>query len=336
MKVIDSTLSLIGNTPLKRLTKVTDGVEANVLVKCEYFNPSGSIKDRMALRMIEEAERSGRLRNGGTIVDQTSGNTGPALSFVGNVKDYSVRLFIPSEWVGVYNPENRIKIMRFFGAEVVSFKTTGYEWILERLKPDEESALTTIIGMKKCFDLEKGDSKVWWTNQSCNPNNTAAHRDSTGREILEQTDRKVDAFVASVGTGGTLLGITEALRKENPSVKVIGLVPEDTLITDWVRNHIFDQFFEEFGMPKYKFIIETMFEKGIPDQVQTVKDEDAREMANRLCREEGLFCGMSSGANVYAAIQLAKKMKKGANVVTVLVDRRDRYYPEYPQEHYVI
>jgi cysteine synthase len=336
MKVIDSTLSLIGNTPLKRLTKVTDGVEANVLVKCEYFNPSGSIKDRMALRMIEEAERSGRLRNGGTIVDQTSGNTGPALSFVGNVKDYSVRLFIPSEWVGVYNPENRIKIMRFFGAEVVSFKTTGYEWILERLKPDEESALTTIIGMKKCFDLEKGDSKVWWANQSCNPNNTAAHRDSTGREILEQTDRKVDAFVASVGTGGTLLGITEALRKENPSVKVIGLVPEDTLITDWVRNHIFDQFFEEFGMPKYKFIIETMFEKGIPDQVQTVKDEDAREMANRLCREEGLFCGMSSGANVYAAIQLAKKMKKGANVVTVLVDRRDRYYPEYPQEHYVI
>ncbi len=336
MKIIDSTLSLIGNTPLKRLTRVTNGLEADVLVKCEYFNPSGSIKDRMALRMIEEAEKSGKLRKGGMIVDQTSGNTGPALSFVGNVKGYRVRLFIPSEWVGVYNPENRIKIMKFFGAEVLNFKTTGYEEVLERLKHDEQSAATTIIGMKKCFDLEEDDPKVWWANQSCNPYNTAAHRDSTGREILEQTDGKVDAFVASVGTGGTLLGVSESLRKDNPSVKLIGLVPEDTLITDWVRNHIFDQFFEEFGMPKYKFIIETMFEKGIPDQVLTVKDEDAREMANRLCAEEGLFCGMSSGANVYAAIQLAKKMRKGERVVTVLVDRRDRYFPEYPQEHYVI
>jgi cysteine synthase len=336
MKVIDSTLSLIGNTPLKRLTRVTDGLEADVLVKCEYFNPSGSIKDRMALRMIEEAERSGRLKKGGIIVDQTSGNTGPALSFVGNVKGYKVHLFIPSEWVGEYNPETRIKIMRFFGAEVSNFKTTGYEEALKRLKADEESAATTIVGMKMCFDLEKSDPKIWWVNQSCNPNNTAAHRDSTGREIIEQTEGRVDAFVTSIGTGGTLLGIAEALRKENPGVKLIGIIPEDTLITDWVRNHIFDKFFEEFGMPKYKFIIETMFEKGIPDQILTVKDEDAREMANRLCREEGLLCGMSSGANVYAAIQLAKKMRKGETVVTILVDRRDRYYPEYPNEHYVI
>jgi cysteine synthase len=327
---------MIGNTPLKRLTKVTDGAKANVLVKCEYFNPSGSIKDRMALRMIEEAERAGKLRSGGTVIDQTSGNTGPALSFVGNVKGYKVSLFIPSEWVGVYNPENRIKTMKFFGAEVNSFTTAGYEDILKQLKPDEQSAATTIIGMKKCHDLEKSDPKIWWSNQSCNPFNTLAHRDSTGKEILEQTDGKVDAVVASIGTGGTLLGIAEALRKENPDVKVTGLLPEDTLITDWVKNHIFDKFFEQFGMPKYKFIIETMYERGLPDQVLTVKDEDARDMANRLCREEGLFCGMSSGANVYAAIQLAKKMKKGDNVVTVLVDRRDRYFLEYPKEHYVI
>jgi cysteine synthase len=327
---------MIGNTPLKRLTKVTDGTKANVLVKCEYFNPSGSIKDRMAFRMIEEAERAGKLGSGGTVIDQTSGNTGPALSFVGNVKGYKVRLFIPSEWVGPYNPENRIKTMKFFGAEVNSFTTAGYEDILKQLKPDEESAASTIIGMKKCYDLEKSDPKIWWSNQSCNPYNTLAHRDSTGKEILEQTDGRVDACVASIGTGGTLLGIAEALRKENPDMKVIGLVPEDTLITDWVRNHIFDKFFEQFGMPKYKFIIETMYERGLPDQVLTVKDEDARDMANRLCREEGLFCGMSSGANVYAAIQLAKKMKKGDNIVTVLVDRRDRYFLEYPKEHYVI
>jgi cysteine synthase len=336
MKITESTLSMIGNTPLKRLTRVTDGVRANVLVKCEYFNPSGSIKDRMALRMIEEAEKEGKLKSGGTVIDQTSGNTGPALSFVGNVKGYKVRLFIPNEWVGSYNPENRIKTMKFFGAEVEGFTNAGYDDVLKGLKPGEESAASGIIGMKKCYDLERSDPKVWWANQDCNPNNTLAHRDGTGREILEQTDGRVKACVASIGTGGTLLGIAEALRKETPDVGVIGLVPEDAPVTDWIKNQIFDKFFEQLGMPKYKFIIETMFERGLPDEIIRVKDEDARNMANRLCREEGLFCGMSSGANVYAAIQLAKKMNEGDNVVTVLVDRRDRYFLEYPKEHYVI
>lgn len=336
LKIIESTLSLIGNTPLMKLTKVTRGIDANVLVKCEYLNPSGSIKDRMALRMIEEAEREGRLRKGGTVIDQTSGNTGPALSFVGNVKGYKVRLFIPKEWVGPYNPENRIKIMRFFGAEVEALTTAGYEDMIKELKPEEQASAPTLIGMKKCYDLERSDPRIWWANQSCNPNNTLAHRDSTGREIIEQTDGRVDAWVASIGTGGTLLGVAEALRKQNPGVEVVGLEPEDTPITDWVKNHVFDRPFERFGLPKMRFIIETMLEKGLPDRVIRVKDEDARDMANRLCREEGLFCGMSSGANVYAAIQLAKRMKRGQNVVTVLVDRRDRYYLEYPKEHYVI
>jgi len=336
VKITESTLSLIGNTPLKRLTRVTDGAKANVLVKCEYFNPSGSIKDRMALRMIEEAEKESKLKRGGTIVDQTSGNTGPALSFVGNVKGYNVRLFIPSEWVGSYNPENRIKTMRFFGAEVEGFTNAGYDAILRRLKPGEESAASVIIGMKKCYDLERSEPRAWWANQSCNPNNTLAHRDGTGREILEQTDGRVDACVASIGTGGTLLGIAEALRKEVPDVRMVGLVPEDALITDWVKNHLFDGFFEELGMPRYRFLIETMFDRGLPDEVIKVNDEDARNMANRLCREEGLFCGMSSGANVFAAVQLAKKMREGDNIVTILVDRRDRYFLEYPREHYVI
>ena len=336
MKVVESTLSLIGNTPLMRLTKVTKGIKANVLVKCEYFNPSGSIKDRMALRMIEEAEKIGRLRSGGTVVDQTSGNTGPALSFVGNVKGYSVRLFIPKVWVGRYNPENRIKIMRFFGADVEAFTDAGYEDIIQELKPDELASSNTFIGMRRCYDLEKADKRVFWANQSCNPNNTAAHKDSTGKEILEQTDGRVDAWVASIGTGGTILGVAEALRRVNPGVEVVGLEPEDTPITDWVRSGVFERLLGRFGLPKMKFIVETMLERGLPDRIERVRDEDAREMANRLCREEGLFCGMSSGANVYAAIQIAKKLKPGQTVVTVLVDRRDRYYLEYPEEHYVI
>ena len=336
MKIVDSTLSMIGNTPLMKLTKVTNGVKANVLVKCEYFNPSGSIKDRMALRMIEEAEKTGRLKKGGTIIDQTSGNTGPALSFVGNVKGYKVHLFIPGEWAGTYNPENRIKIMRFFGAKVETLSTAGYEKYVKQLGPDLQAFAPTFIGFKKCHDLEKSDPKIWWANQGCNPDNTRAHRDSTGKEILEQTDGKVDAWVASIGTGGTLYGTALALRKKNPSVKVVGLEPEDTPLTDWMKSGAWASLFKKFGMARMKTIVEEMLEDNMPDEIIRPKDEDAREMANRLCREEGLFCGMSSGANVWAAIQLAKKMEKGQNVVTVLVDRRDRYYPEYPKEHYVI
>jgi cysteine synthase len=337
MKAVNSALSLIGNTPMVKLTKIAKGIEANVFAKCEYFNPSGSYKDRMALRMIEEAEKEGRLKPGGTIIDQTSGNTGPALSFVGNVKGYKVKLLIPSEWVGPYNPTTRIMIMKLFGAEVEHFTTTGYEKIIEQMKPEEKSSAQMFVGMKKCHELEKSDPKVWWANQMCNPNNTAAHRDTTGKEILEQTDGKVDAWVASIGSGGTLFGVAETLRKKNPSVKVIGVEPQDTPVTDWMKNTAaFDRLFRLFGVPRMKFIVETYLEKGLPDQVMRPKDEDAREMANRLCREEGLFCGMSSGANVWSAIQVAKKMKKGENVVTVLVDRRDRYYPEHPKEHYVV
>jgi len=337
MKIAGSALSLIGNTPLVKLSKATKDVKANVLVKCEYFNPSGSLKDRMALRMVEEAEKAGLLKLGGTIIEQTSGNAGPALSFVGNVKGYRVRLLIPSKWGSdLYNPENRIKIMRFFGAEVEHVTTAGYGKIIKELKPEEQTAAHMLNMMKKCHELEKSDPKVWWSNQMCNPFNTLAHRDTTGREILEQTDGKVDAWVASVGSGGTLFGVAQALRKVNPDLKVVGLEPEDSPITDWVKRGSLQSLFERFGLPRMKFIVETMIEAGVPDQIIRPKDEDAREMANRLCREEGLMCGMSSGDNVWAAVQLAKRMEKGENVVTVLVDRRDRYYPEHPREHYVI
>jgi len=329
-------LELIGNTPMVRLRKVTSSLDANVYVKCEFLNPSGSIKDRMALRMIEEAERARKLRKEGMITDATSGNMGPALAFVGAVKGYRVRLFIPARWTGEYNPQNRVRIMECFGAEVEEFSTEGYENLLRGLTASETAAAVFAIGMRGCYDLERGDPMVWWANQSYNPHNALAHKETTGREILEQLDNRVDVWVASIGTGGTILGVAEALRERVGDIKVVGLEPEDARVTEWAKSGIMNKYLSTLGLPRMKSLVDVMLEKGLPDEVWTVKDEDAREMANRLCREEGLFCGMSSGANVYAAVKIAKKLGRSANVVTVLVDRRDRYLPEHPREHYVI
>jgi cysteine synthase A len=336
MHTVSSALELIGNTPIVRLRRVAASVEANVYAKCEFLNPSGSIKDRMALRMVEQAEKEGKLRKGGTIVDATSGNTGPALSFVGSTKGYNVKLLIPAKWAGEYNPENRVRIMQYFGAEVETFTTKGYEKLLDGLSPSEASAAVFAIGMKKCYDLQRSDPTIWWANQSDNPENAQAHKLTTGREILEQLDNKVDAWVASIGTAGTIFGVAEALREKIGHVKVLGIEPEDARVTEWHRSGSMNKYRAAVGLPPSKSLVDVMLDKGLPDEVLTVKDDDAREMMNRLCREEGLFCGMSSGANVFAALKTAKKLGRGANVLTVLVDRRDRYYSEYPREHYVI
>lgn len=333
---IENVLNLIGDTPMVRLRGVTRGLDANVFVKCEYLNPSGSIKDRMALKMIEGAEEKRRLRKGGTIVEMTSGNTGPALAFVGSVKGYGVRLFVPSQWTGTYNPENRIKIMKLFGADVNTVEMDEHKDVFSRLSDDEAAAAIMAIGMKKCYDLETKYESFWWADQFNNLDNVLAHKESTGKEIIQQLDGKIDALVASIGTGGTLLGVSEALTEESVDAEVVGLEPEDAKVTEWAEKSILSNSLEKLGLPRRKSIVEVMLEKGLPDELMTVGHEEARTMANRLCREEGLFCGISSGANVYAALKVAKKLGKGANVVTVLVDHRDRYFPEYPNEHYVI
>ena len=329
-------LDLIGNTPVVKLRKLTSESDADVYVKCEFLNPSGSIKDRMALKMIQEAEKEGKLQRDDTIVDATSGNTGPALSFVGAMKNHKVKLLIPAKWAGQYNPENRIRTMKCFGADVQAFSTEGYEKLLKGLSPSEASAVIFAIGMKKCYDLENVDRKVWWANQMCNMDNALANQLTTGPEILEQLDGQVDALVASIGTGGTLLGIAESLLDSIGYLNVIGLEPEDARVSEWFTTGSMNKYMKAVGLPQMKSIVEVMLERGLPDEIWRVSDDDARVTMNRLCREEGLFCGMSSGANVYAALKVAKKLGRGANVVTVLVDRRERYFPEAPQEHYVI
>jgi cysteine synthase A len=329
-------LDHIGNTPLLKLNHVTDSLGVDIYVKCEFTNPGGSIKDRMALCMIEEAEKRGDLKPGGTIVDQSTGNTGPALSFVGAVKGYNVKIFLPAQLASAYNSADRIRISRLYGADVTPIDLNEHMENADRLQGIERAATFVAIRMKQCYDLQQSDSSNWWANQLCNPDNTKAHRESTGREILEQMDGRIDGWVASVGTGGTLLGVAQTLKEKHPELKVAGVVPTDDPRIEWVRSRAVHKALEGFGGPKLRFVIEDLLESNIMDNVITIENDDAKKMADRLCQEEGLYCGISSGANVCAAIEVARTMEKGARLVTVVVDRRDRYFAEYPDEHYVV
>ena len=329
-------LDQIGRTPLLKLRKVIENPDVDIYVKCEYLNPSGSIKDRMALRMVEEAEKSGKLMPGGTIVEQSTGNTGPALAFVGAVKGYKVKLFMPAQLGSSYDAENRIRIARLFGCEVETVDLDAYLKDVESQTDVEKAAAFVAIRMKQCNDFVQSDPTAWWANQLCNIDNVLANRDTTGKEIVEQLGGKVDAWIASIGSGGTLLGVAETLREQNPSVRISGVVPGDDPRIEWVRSGTIHKFLEQYGMPKMKFIIESILERDLLDETVIVSDDDARNMAGRLSSEEGLFCGMSSGANVYAAVQMAKEMSKGSTIVTVLVDNRYRYFNEHPNEHYIV
>ena len=329
-------LGQIGNTPLLKLRRVIEAPGVDIYVKCEFLNPGGSIKDRMALTMIEGAEKSGQLKPGGTIVEQSTGNTGPALSFVGAVKGYNVQLFMPAQLSSSYNPEDRIRIAKLYGCNVIAIDLNDHMANFGELDGVARAAAFVAIRMKQCYDLQERDSSVWWANQLCNDDNTKAHREHTGTEILEQVGGKVDAWIASIGTGGTILGVAETLKARNPELIVSGVVPTDDPRIKWVRSRAVHRFLEELGLPKLRFLIEELLEKNLLDNEIVVKNEDAKNMADRLCREEGLFCGMSSGANVWAAIEMARTMKKGSKIVTVLVDRRDRYFAEYPNEHYIV
>jgi len=332
MNILDN----IGNTPLIKLEKVTQGLDVEIYVKCEFMNPGGSIKDRMALGMIQTAEKNERLKPGGTIVDQSTGNTGPALAFVGAVKGYKVQLFLPAQLGSSYNPADRIRIARLFGCNVIPIDLEQYIDNLNELDEVEKAASFVAIRMAQCYKLQEEDTSVWWSNQLCNPDNAKAHREGTGVEILEQMNGDVSAWVASIGTGGTLLGVAETLKGENPDLTVTGVVPTDDPRLEWVRSRTIHKVLERFSVPEQRFLIEDILEQNLLDHEVVVKNEAARNMADRLCKEEGLFCGMSSGANVFAAIELAKTMKRGSKIVTVLVDRRDRYFAEYPHEHYVV
>lgn len=279
-------LESIGNTPMVKISKLNPYSKASIFAKWEGANPSGSIKDRIAKYMVEKAEQRRELKSGYTIIEATSGNTGISLAMIAAVKGYKMIAVMPENMTG-----ERIKLMKLFGAEIIL--TSAKKGITGAIKIREE--------------LGKKISRVWLPRQFENPDNVRAHEETTGKEILEEVD-KIDAFVAGVGTGGTLMGIGKTLKKKFPKVKLVAVEPAEyphqiSGIADGIIPKILD--------------------KRMIDQTVKVRSIDAIRMAKRLAKEEGLPVGISSGANVLAALELAKKYK---NIVTVLPDRAERYF----------
>jgi len=302
VKVADNVLELVGETPMVKLDFT--GVEADVFAKLEYLNPSGSIKDRIAKYMIEQAEKRGDLKPGYTIIEATSGNTGIAFSLTAAAKGYKMVVVMPE----IASVERR-SIMKHYGADIVL--TPAREFI--------EGAV------RKAKELAKQPD--WWmSSQFENSDNVAAHKETTGKEILKQVPGgKVDAFVAGIGTGGTLMGVSEALKVANPKVEIIAVEPIGSMLKAKRTT-------EHLSVTEHK--VEGMGDGFIPpivkvdviDEWVKVYDEDAIEIACRLAREKALFVGISSGANVYASLEIARKLGKDKVVVTVLPDSADRYY----------
>jgi cysteine synthase A len=299
LKIADSMLELIGGIPLVRLNRIGRESGAEILVKPEFLNPSGSLKDRVALRMVEEAEAAGLLTAGGCIVESTTGNTGAALAFVAAVKGYGFTAFVPAEVAD----QGRMAIMQAYGARCVPFATDG-EW-------------GELAGRRSCLDLEADGHGVWWPRQFSNPHNVAAHHESTAREILDKTDGRLDAFVGSVGSGGTLLGVGQVLKEHDPAIRLIGVEPQS-----WPGLSQGEPTVDQLAGGT----LNSLRGSGLVDQVITLDDELAMAMAHRLAQEEGMFCGISSGANVAAALRVAGELGPGKRIVTCLCDSRDRYF----------
>lgn len=292
---------LIGKTPLLELTRIEEelGLKAKVIAKLEYFNPAGSVKDRIAKRMIEDAEASGKIKPGATIIEPTSGNTGIGLAAVAAAKGYRTIIVMP-ETMSV----ERRQLMKAYGAELVL--TEGAKGMKGAIAKAEEIAAET--------------ENSYIPGQFVNPSNPAAHRDTTGPEIWEDTDGKVDYFVAGVGTGGTVTGVGEYLKSKNSDVKVVAVEPEasQTLAKGEAAPHKI----QGIGAG---FVPETL-NTHIYDEIIPVTNEDAFETGKLLGYKQGVLVGISSGAAVWAAIELAKKPENGGkNIVVLLPDTGDRY-----------
>jgi cysteine synthase A len=318
-KIYESVLELIGNTPMVRLNKIGATVEADVLVKLEYLNPSGSLKDRIAIEMIERAEKEGQLKPGYTIVESSTGNTGLGLSAIGTLKGYKVVIY--ETMPGKAGAEKK-KMMENIGAEVRLIEPEDIKGLEERSIYGAEVELP---GRQLCLDEEKKHPDIWWARQFSNDYNVKAHH-TTAEEILDQTEGHVDLFVASIGTGGTLAGVAEVLKAKAPQVKIIGIQPANS--ADILSPGM------DFPATETKggIISEMLKKDGLIDEVVRVTDEDARDMVHRLWKEEGLYAGVSSGANVHVALEEAKKLKAKKRVVTLLPDSMSRYLTD---ERYV-
>jgi len=300
-------LGTIGDTPLVRLNRLTRDCKATVVAKVEYFNPGGSVKDRIAVAIVAEAEAKGLLRPGGTIVEATSGNTGTGLAMVAAVKGYRAILVMPDK-VSV----EKVNLLKSFGAEVVITPTA--------VPPDSPESYYEVSKR-----LARDIPGAYLANQYHNPTNPQAHAQSTGPEIWRQTDGAVNYFVAGMGTGGTITGTARYLKAKNPNVKVIGADPVGSILKDF--------FYTKKMVPAKSYKVEGIGEDFIPsvydfslvDEIISVTDSQSLNLARRLAREEGILAGGSAGTALFAALQVARRAKEGELVVVLIPDTGERY-----------
>ncbi|OPY71126.1 MAG: O-acetylserine sulfhydrylase [Syntrophorhabdaceae bacterium PtaU1.Bin034] len=299
MKIAADIAELIGNTPLVRINKLARNLDAEIVAKLEFFNPCGSVKDRIGVSMIEAAEKAGKLSHGAVVVEPTSGNTGIALAFVCAVKGYRLILTMPETM-----SHERKAMLRALGAELV-------------LTPGDRGMRGAI---EKAEEILKENRKAFMPQQFKNPANVEVHKRTTAEEIWNDTDGRVDVLVAGVGTGGTITGVGEVIKKRKASFKAIAVEPENSPVLSGGAP----------GPHKIQGIgagfIPDIVDRSFIDRVVPVSNDAAFETARRLAREEGIFCGISSGAAMWAALQIAKEAEfKGKLIVVVLPDLGDRY-----------
>jgi cystathionine beta-synthase len=297
----NSVLDLIGNTPLVKLDRTTDGAKGLVLAKVEYLNPGGSVKDRIATRMIDAAEASGELKPGGTIVEPTSGNTGVGLAMVAQQRGYRCVFVCPDKV-----SEDKQNVLRAYGAEVVVCPTA--------VAPEHPDSYYNVSDR-----LVREIEGAWKPNQYANVNNPRSHYETTGPEIWRQTDGKITHFVAGVGTGGTISGIGRYLKEQNPAVQVIGADPSGSVYSGGTgRPYLVEGVGEDFWP--------TTYDRDIADRIIEVSDADSFQFTRRLAREDALLVGGSSGMAAYAAVQLAKELDDPDAVIVVLLPDSGRGY----------
>lgn len=297
-KIFENITQIIGNTPLVKINKLNQG-QGNVLAKLEFFNPCSSVKDRIGIAMIEDAEKNGLIKDGTVIIEPTSGNTGIALASVCAAKGYKLILTMP-ETMSI----ERRKLIAIFGAEIVL--------------TDGAKGMTGAV--EKAEELHKNTPNSFLPMQFNNPSNPSIHKRTTANEILNDTDGKVDAFIAGVGTGGTITGVGEVLKKYNPNVKIIAVEPEDSPVLSGGKA----------GAHKIQGIgagfVPQILNTGIIDEIIKVSNENAGDITRNLAKQEGILCGISSGAAMWAALSVAKREEfRYKNIVVLLPDTGERY-----------
>ena len=307
----DNVLSTIGDTPIVKINKIAKNLDCNVYAKCEFFNPGGSIKDRIGWNMVEEAEKSGRIKPGDTLIEPTSGNTGQGIALAAAVKGYKCIIIMPEKM----SKEKQIAI-EALGAKIVRTPT-------EALSSDPESH----ISVAKKLNSELDNSHI--LDQYSNPANPDAHYYGTAEEIIKDFSDNLDMVVMSVGTGGTITGVAKRLKEKIPQISIVGADPEGSILGggDEIRSYLV----EGIG---YDFFPDVL-DNSLVDRYIKTKDEESFIMARRIIREEGLLCGGSCGATMVAALQAASSLKKGQNCLVILADGIRNYMTKFPNDDWM-